>query len=111
LPAKALIYGQKNLEYSGPAYKSAKIKDNKIIITFDHTGSGMIAKGDTLKGFVIAGKDNNWMIANAIINRNKIEVSHSSITHPLKFVTHGLTGQMEICIIKKICPHLLLKQI
>ena len=82
LPAKALIYGQKKLEYSGPLYNSAKVKGNKVIISFDHTGSGLMAKNDTLKGFVIAGKDNKWFVADAIINGNKIEVSNPSVEHP-----------------------------
>lgn len=82
LPAKALIYGEKKLEYSGPAYKSAKIQGNKIIISFNHTGSGMIAKNDTLKGFVIAGKDDNWFVANSIIKDDKIEITNPSVDHP-----------------------------
>ncbi len=83
LPAKALLYGQKNLEYSGPAYKSAKVKGNKVMIDFSHTGSGMMAKDSSvLTGFVIAGADNNWKVANAIIKGKQIEVSCPEIAQP-----------------------------
>lgn len=82
LPAKALIYGQKKLEYSGPAYRSAKVKGNTVIITFDHIGSGMMAKSDTIKGFVIAGNDNHWFVADAVINGKTVEVKSASVEHP-----------------------------
>jgi sialate O-acetylesterase len=82
LPAKALLYGQKGLEYSGPVLKSVKIKGSKITLTFTHIGSGLLAKDGALKGFVIAGKDNTWAVADAVINGNKIVVSSTTVTEP-----------------------------
>ncbi len=82
LAARALVYGEKNLEYSGPVFKSARVEGSKVILSFDHTGTGMIAKGDALKGFVIAGADNTWAVADAVIKGNTIEVSSTSVTNP-----------------------------
>lgn len=82
LPARALLYGEKSLEYSGPAFKSFKIKGNTILLSFDHTGSGLLVKDSSLKGFVIAGKDNIWMPGTAHLNGNKVEVFNPALDHP-----------------------------
>ncbi|HEY4786756.1 MAG TPA: sialate O-acetylesterase, partial [Bacteroidales bacterium] len=52
LPALKMVYG-KDMVYSGPIYKSMSIDGNKIRITFDHVGSGLVAKDKYgyLKGF------------------------------------------------------------
>lgn len=82
LPAKALLYGQKNLEYEGPLYSGIKIKGNKAIIKFTHTGSGLMAKDGDLKSFVIAGKDHKWAAATAVINGDQVEVSSPEVAEP-----------------------------
>jgi len=82
LPAKALLYGQKNLEYEGPMYKNIKIKNGKATLTFTHTGAGLQAKDGDLTGFVIAGKDHKWYPATATIVGNTVEVSSPSVTEP-----------------------------
>jgi len=58
LIARAKTYGE-NIAYSGPICKSQVIKGNKIELEFTHTDNGLPAKGDTLKGFIIAGDDKN----------------------------------------------------
>ncbi|MES2275777.1 MAG: sialate O-acetylesterase [Bacteroidota bacterium] len=82
LPAKAMLYGQKGLEYSGPAFKSAGVKNGKVILKFTHIGSGLMAKDGSLKGFVIAGADNKWVAADAVINGKQVEVSSAAVTQP-----------------------------
>jgi sialate O-acetylesterase len=48
-------YG-KDLVYSGPLFKRMNIEGNKAVLSFDHVGGGLIAKGrGPLKGFAIAG--------------------------------------------------------
>ena len=39
--ALATVYGQKDLVYSGPIYKSMKVEGDKIRLTFDHVGGGL----------------------------------------------------------------------
>ena len=51
--ALAKDYG-KSLISSGPLFKSLKISESKIILSFNYTGSGLMVKGD-LRGFEIAG--------------------------------------------------------
>jgi len=37
-------YGQDNLVYSGPLYKSMAIEGRKIRLSFNHTGSGLASR-------------------------------------------------------------------
>jgi len=82
LAARALVYGEK-IEYSGPEYDSMKIDGNKAILSFTHTGSGLVAKDGPLKGFTIAGSDKNFVDAKAEINGNTIVVSSDQVASPV----------------------------
>lgn len=77
-----LAYGKK-IEYSGPIYKSMKIDGNKAIIEFSHADKGLMQKGDTLKGFVIAGYDKKFYFAEAKIVGNKVVVSCKDVVIPV----------------------------
>jgi sialate O-acetylesterase len=84
LGAEKIAYGDSNLVASGPIYQSSKIEDNKIVISFNNVGSGLIAKGGTeLSQFAIAGEDGKYVWANAIIKDNKVIVWSDEIAHPL----------------------------
>jgi sialate O-acetylesterase len=82
LIARAKTYGE-NIPYSGPLYKSNVIKGNKIELEFTHTDNGLLAKGDTLKGFTIAGADKKFYPANAVISGHKVIVSSSAVANPV----------------------------
>src|SRR5262249_51567945 len=66
LAARALAYGEK-IVYSGPVYKSLRVEGNKAILSFGHTGGGLVAKGGPLVGFTIAGEDRKFVKAEAEI--------------------------------------------
>ncbi|MDB5002518.1 MAG: 9-O-acetylesterase [Mucilaginibacter sp.] len=82
LIARAKTYGEK-IPYSGPIYKSQVINGNKIELEFTHTDNGLIAKGDTLKGFTIAGSDKKFHPAWAIISGNKVVVNSGDVANPV----------------------------
>ena len=83
LAARKLAYGD-DLIYSGPIYQSAKIDGGKIMLTFDHTGSGLISNdGEPLSEFAIAGADKKFVWAKAVIEGDKIIVSSDEISNPL----------------------------
>jgi sialate O-acetylesterase len=82
LAARAIAYGEK-LEYSGPAFTSMKVKGNRAILSFTHTGSGLMAKEGELKGFTLAGADGNFAPANAKIEGNKVVVSLPDVSKPV----------------------------
>ncbi len=71
--------------YSGPTYKSKKIFDNKVEISFDNIGSGLIAKdkfGD-LNEFAIAGVDKKFVWAKAKIVGDKVIVYNEKVQSPV----------------------------
>jgi len=74
LAARALAYGEKKLEYSGPVYESFKIEQDKVVIYFTHTGGGLVAKDGLLKGFKISYDNKKFFDAKAEIKGNTIIV-------------------------------------
>jgi sialate O-acetylesterase len=94
LAALAIAYGEK-VEYSGPVYKSMKVKDNLAVISFSHIGGGLVAKGDELKGFTIAGEDGKFVDATAKIDRQKVIVSSPLVAKPVA-VRYGWANAPDI---------------
>lgn len=91
--AEHLAYGNNEVVYSGPLFKSQKIKKQKIILSFDHIGSGLISKGP-LKEFAIAGSDKKFVWAKAQIKGNTIEVWSPEIAQP-KYVRYAWADNPE----------------
>ena len=88
-------YGLDIPECSGPLYKSCSFKDGKAVISFTHTGSGlMIAEKEkenikqpvkvdkALELFEIRGSDGKWHRASAKMTGDKIEVSSPDVKDP-----------------------------
>ncbi len=80
LAARHLAYGDENIEYSGPIFKSAIRTDDRIIIEFDHTGTGLTVKGGgDLNYFAIAGPDRKFVWAAASIEDNHVVLKSKEI--------------------------------
>ncbi len=79
--ALANDYG-KQLVASGPLYKDLEQSGNMLIIDFDYKGTGLISIDGDLSGFEIAGADKKYVLAEANIVNNKIQVYAASITQP-----------------------------
>ncbi|MEP1489559.1 MAG: sialate O-acetylesterase [Algibacter sp.] len=81
--------------FSGPLYKCMTVKNNKVKIKFNETGSGLMAAkkvllnkavsvNEPLKWFEIVGEDGEWKPAEAkIVSKNKIEVWNDSVSNPI----------------------------
>jgi sialate O-acetylesterase len=88
-------YGQKQLEVSGPLFKSLKIEGGKARLEFDHTGSGLMigkkegrdpaleTKQEKLKRFALAGADRKWFWADAVIDHNTVTVASPEVKEPV----------------------------
>lgn len=78
------LYAQSG-EYTGPMYQSMKVEGNKIIIHFSHADSGWFVKDkyDYIKGFEIAGEDQKFQFAKALIDGTNIVVFQESVQHPV----------------------------
>jgi sialate O-acetylesterase len=82
LAARAVAYGEK-IEYSGPIFRQATTEDSAMRIWFDHTGSGLVAKGGNLLGFEVAGEDGKFLPAEAIIDGTTVVASNGSVAQPV----------------------------
>lgn len=80
--ALAREYGR-DIPYSGPVYKSKKVEGRTIRLKFDHVEGGLVAKGDRLAEFSIAGKDRRWVWADARIDGDTIVVSSPEVSEPV----------------------------
>lgn len=81
--ALAKTYGDGELTYSGPLYKSMEIKNKKIILSFDHAEKGLHQKGKELREFYIAGDDKIFYKAKARIEGTKVALSSSKVKNPV----------------------------
>ncbi|MES2648971.1 MAG: sialate O-acetylesterase [Bacteroidota bacterium] len=83
LAARKIAYGE-SIVYSGPVYKSSAIEGNKIILSFEHTGSGMITNdGEAPGAFAIAGADKKFVWANAKLEGDKVIIWSDTIPSPM----------------------------
>jgi sialate O-acetylesterase len=82
LIALAKDYG-KETEYSGPEFKRMKVDGGKVRLTFTHIAGGLVAKGDKLTGFAIAGADRKFEWADAVIDGDKVVVSSPAVPNPV----------------------------
>jgi sialate O-acetylesterase len=81
--ALAKNYGKKAIAYSGPLYQSMKIEGSKIILHFNFTDGGLKAKEGELKEFTIAGDNQKFVPAHALIKGNTVVVWSDEISHPV----------------------------
>ncbi|MBL7076788.1 MAG: sialate O-acetylesterase [Kiritimatiellae bacterium] len=93
--ALAKDYGQKDLVYSGPLYKSHAVEGSAIRVRFDSAGSGlMVGKKEglsptaedaagSLKRFAVAGADKQWHWADAVIDGDSVVVSSPDVAAPV----------------------------
>ena len=85
----------KQVTFSGPLYKSMKIRGREAIIRFDHLGKGLMVaektgiepvkevKNGALKRFAISGADGKWHWADAKIAGNTVVVSSKDVGKPV----------------------------
>ena len=76
-------YGRDFVDY-GPLYRSHRVEGNKVVLTFDSVGSGLIAgKPGPLDSFAIAGEDRNFVWADAAIDDDSVVVSAEAVRAPV----------------------------
>jgi sialate O-acetylesterase len=81
--ALGLAYGRK-AEYYGPVYDSHTDEGNKIRVKFSHAASGLTYRhGDKLQGFAVAGDDQEFHWADAVIDGDAVVVSSPEVKTPV----------------------------
>jgi len=80
--ALGAVYGR-DVETRGPVYRSHAVEDDRIRVTFDHTGEGLAWRhGDKLQGFEVAGADGRWDWAEASIDDDTVVLHNPNIPAP-----------------------------
>jgi sialate O-acetylesterase len=106
--ALARDYGKKDLVFSGPLFKAARVEGSKIRVVFDSLGGGLMAgkkppfgpavedKGAKLTQFAIAGEDKKWVWAEAVIDGASVVVSSPQVPAPVA-VRYAFAGNPQGC--------------
>ena len=81
--ALARDYGRKDLVHCGPIYQEMETEGKTIRLSFDHTGSGLVAKDGTLANFTIAGADKKFVPAKAVIDGRAVVASSDQVAEPV----------------------------
>lgn len=98
--ALAKTYGQKNIDFSGPLYKSKKYQDNTIRLSFHYVDGGLTAKDGQLRDFEIAGIDRKFVPATAVIDGDFVVVSSDEVDHPIE-ARYGWKDWFEASLFNK----------
>ena len=81
--ALAKVYGQTNIVWSGPMYRSMHVAGGKAVLQFDHTDGGLMSTDvKPLNWFTIAGEDGTFHPAKAAILGNSVIVSSPDVSEP-----------------------------
>jgi sialate O-acetylesterase len=91
LAARALVYGEPQLEYSGPLFRTATVEGSTMRVWFDHAKDGLAAHGPQLAGFEIAGADGKFVPATAKIDGATVVVEAQGVSLP-KAVRYAWQG-------------------
>ena len=84
LAARAIAYGEKGLEFSGPMYRQTTPQGTALRLWFDHAGSGLQARGAPLVGFELAGPDGKFVEAEASIAGNSVILTSPAVQAPVQ---------------------------
>lgn len=68
---------------NGPLYKGIAIEKNKVIVTFNNA-EGLYFKTKKSNQFEIAGNDNVFYEAEAMIKKNTVILKNNKVAHPVK---------------------------
>lgn len=82
LAAEKIAYGR-DITFSGPVYKSMKVEGRRAVLTFDHVGGGLTARGDKLEGFAVAGSNGVWHAGEAVIEGDNVIVTSREVESPV----------------------------
>jgi sialate O-acetylesterase len=95
LAARHVAYGQ-DIVYSGPVYDKMTVEGNAIRVSFTQIGGGLVLADspakfpgwqptptDHLVGFVIAGADKKYVLAQAKIDGSTVVVSSPDVPNPI----------------------------
>jgi sialate O-acetylesterase len=77
-------YGQNNV-FSGPVYQSMQTNGNKVTLSFSSIGGGLTVKDKYgyIRGFEVAGADQQFHYAKAFVDGDKVVVYTEEVSSPV----------------------------
>jgi sialate O-acetylesterase len=91
LLARRQVYGETTVVASGPRFAGLSVAGAVATVKLSHTDGGLVATGGTLKGFAVAGADEKFFEATAVIKGDTVEVTAAGVTAPVA-VRYGWAG-------------------
>jgi len=82
LAARAVAYGEK-IAYQGPELLSLQVTNRVAKLKFAHVGKGLQARDGALRGFIVAGADQQFQPANATIVGDEVHVEAANVETPV----------------------------
>lgn len=76
------VYGQKNIHFRGPVFRSGTIKRNQLILTFSTPGKLTTINSAQVNGFEVAGADGQFQKVNGTIKSNRVVLPLRKIIQP-----------------------------
>jgi sialate O-acetylesterase len=67
----------------GPEFSQLVIKVGEAYLAFKHAAGGLVARGESINGFVIAGADKKWLPATVRVEGEAVVVSSLEVTAPV----------------------------
>ena len=105
--ALSQTYAIKGIYSRGPEYKSHQVKNNKIILSFNHADDGF-SRLEGIDGFEVAGSDRKFFRASVkvLYDERKLEVFSENVKEPVavrycfhNFMPGNTANQMELPIV------------
>ncbi len=84
LGARALTYGEKDLVFQSPKATAVARDGNRLVVSFERIGEGLVVRGDMLRGFAAAGSDGKYVWAKARLEENKVVVWSDELDEPVQ---------------------------
>jgi hypothetical protein len=81
--ALGTVYGHKVPAVSGPLLAGHEVRGGAIALRFKHAEGGLVAKDGELKGFMVAGADQQWKPAQARIQGDTVVISSAEVAQPV----------------------------
>ncbi len=100
LAARKVAYGE-DIVHFGPVYASMDVEGDKARISFSSVGSGLMTKDKYgyVRGFAVAGADQQFHWAKAYIEGNTVVVYHPEIEKPVavRYAWADNPGPLGLC--------------
>ncbi|MCA9285145.1 MAG: DUF1080 domain-containing protein, partial [Phycisphaerales bacterium] len=81
--ALVIAYGRNDADAQGPVYAGRDVQDGRVRIRFDHVGRGLSPTKGSVDGFVVAGADRRFFVADAVVEGNEVVVSSPKVPQPV----------------------------